>query len=133
MRETYHASNQPCERVQLVQPGSPELWYLWLGDCDTAEKSERDDKEGIEEHGDKAARRASGDHLAQSHREEFCNKDDQELIACTTRRGLKSGHVVEGKEKAHCAKNAVGHLRKDHRERKGKLLVCFCSGFSIEN
>lgn len=64
---TYHASNKPRERVQLVQPGSPELWYLRLGDCDTAEESERDDEKGIEQHGDEAARRASGDHLAQSH------------------------------------------------------------------
>jgi hypothetical protein len=38
-----HTANQACEGIELVQPHTPKLGNLGLGDCDTAEESEDND------------------------------------------------------------------------------------------
>jgi hypothetical protein len=38
-----HAADEACERVELVEPDTPEFGDQRLGDSDTAEESEDDD------------------------------------------------------------------------------------------
>ncbi len=70
-KDSHHTTNQPLDRIKLVQPHSPELGNLRLWNVSAAEEDKDDDDERVQEHGDERAGRQCGDRLPQCDREQF--------------------------------------------------------------
>jgi hypothetical protein len=105
-----HTANQACEGVEFVEPDTPKLGNLRLGDSDTTKEGEDDDNlrqlvcnrcahvmstyEGVNVGGDEGGgcQRCNG--LAKCDGEHLGDENDEELISCARRSGVESRDIV---------------------------------------
>lgn len=79
-RSSDHSADQVLEGVQPVEPVPPEGHQSWLGNGDTTEQREDNQKERVEEGGDEDRRTESGDCLTQEYGKDLSDQDHGELV-----------------------------------------------------
>ena len=118
-----HTTDETCEGVEFVEPDTPELGNLGLGNCDTAEEGEDDDDEGVDVGCNEGRGSERSDGLGEGHGKDLGDEDDEKLVASAGGFGTETRNVVKREEEGDGAEDAIRHFGDDHGESEGECLV----------